>query len=126
MPGGKRKVGDLVWAVVRGYPNWPGQVMDPKTAPARVYDSKKAGDTILVSFFADSSYGWFPDVNLHDFEAKYDDFKHQKANKSAKVLFRLWRTSLEGSLSARGKKILRSLVSSAELWPGCGRSKGGA
>ena len=34
----KRKAGDLVWAVVRGYPNWPGQVMDPKVAPARVHD----------------------------------------------------------------------------------------
>ncbi|KAK9818809.1 hypothetical protein WJX74_003170 [Apatococcus lobatus] len=84
MPGVKRRVGDLVWAVVRGYPNWPGQVMDPKTAPARVLDSKKAGDTILVSFFADSSYGWFPDINLHEFEARYEDYKNQKANKSAK------------------------------------------
>lgn len=86
MPGGKRKVGDLVWAIVRGYPNWPGQVMDPKTAPPRVHDSRKAGDTILVSFFADSSYGWFPDVNLHDFDAKYEEYRLQKANKSAKVL----------------------------------------
>ena len=115
-PSSKRRVGDLVWAVVRGYPNWPGQIMDQNTAPARVHDSRKPGDNILVSFFADASYGWFPDGNLHDFDARYDEFKDQKSSKAAgsKVRSSLCREVL----SPAAGLFMTALICAAEFWEG--------
>jgi hypothetical protein len=67
------KAGDLVWCRVQSYPSWPGQVMDPSTALLSVRHAGQPGQT-LVSFFGDSSYGWFdpsqPDPFMKDFGKK--------------------------------------------------------
>lgn len=67
------KVGDLVWCRVQSYPSWPGQVMDPATALLSVRHAGQPGQT-LVSFFGDSSYGWFdpsqPDPFMEEFGKK--------------------------------------------------------
>jgi hypothetical protein len=65
------KVGDLVWVRVHGYPTWPGQVMDPAKALAKVRAKGKPGQT-LVSFFADSTFGWFDPHTLQDFRSNYE------------------------------------------------------
>jgi PWWP domain len=51
------KVGDLVWCKIGTYPDWPGQVMDPKTAVRRVQEGSKP-NTTLVCFFGDNSHAW--------------------------------------------------------------------
>ena len=73
-------VGDLVWCLVRGYPRWPGQVMDPETALKAVRNKGKAGQT-LVSFFGDSSYGWFKNRDIESFEAAFETNSAPKSNK---------------------------------------------
>lgn len=72
--------GDLVWVAVHGFPRWPGQIMDPKKAKADVRRGHKEGRT-LVSFFGDSSYGWFKPEALSAFEENYKEASQQSPGK---------------------------------------------
>lgn len=64
--------GDLVWVKVQGYPNWPGQVMDPADALKKIQKRGKPGE-VLVSFFGDRSYGWFKPKLLFALAEHYDE-----------------------------------------------------
>lgn len=72
--------GDLVWVTVHGFPRWPGQIMDPKRAKPEVRKGQKEGKT-LVSFFGDSSYGWFKPEALSAFEQNYKEGSKQSPAK---------------------------------------------
>ncbi|KAK9811403.1 hypothetical protein WJX72_003341 [[Myrmecia] bisecta] len=77
----KLDVGDLVWARVAGHPWWPGQVMNPKQAPAKVVaqgQKARAVGAKLVSFFGDNSYGYYTAELLADFEEHYEQKSKQK------------------------------------------------
>lgn len=70
--------GDLVWAHVRGYPRWPGQVADNKLARQRHLSLQKP-NTLLVFFFGDRSFGWFGADMLEPFQDQFDKYSKQKA-----------------------------------------------
>ena len=54
--------------------------MDPKKAPPRAQHNAKKG-TVLVSFFGDSSYGWYEHHLLSEFWAKFEENSQQKEKK---------------------------------------------
>ena len=68
-------VGDLVWTKVGGFPYWPGQVMDPETAPEKVKRTKQKGK-VLVSFFGDNTHGYYSPAVLSRFEKNVNKFRH--------------------------------------------------
>jgi len=61
------EVGDLVWGSIKGYPRWPGQIMDPESALQKVRARGKPGQS-LVSFFGDNSYSWLDTYAISAFE----------------------------------------------------------
>nr|KAJ0214186.1 hypothetical protein LSAT_V11C400195870 [Lactuca sativa] len=62
-PGHGYEVGDMVWGKVKSHPWWPGHVFNEEFATTSVRRSKREG-LLLVSFFGDSSYGWFDPLEL--------------------------------------------------------------
>lgn len=74
------KSGDLLWVRTGSYGFWPGQVMDLSIATASARRMQKPGH-ILLSFFGDSSFGWYPMDNPRqfiDFEEGYEEKRQQK------------------------------------------------
>lgn len=69
------KVGDLVWIKVGGFPYWPGQVMDPETAPDSVKRTKVKGK-VLVNFFGDNTHRFCIPAQLSRFEEKVNKYRH--------------------------------------------------
>lgn len=63
----KYTVGDMVWTKVGGFPYWPGQVMDPQTAPEMAKRTLKKGK-VLVSFFGDNTHGCYNPMQLSSFD----------------------------------------------------------
>lgn len=66
----KYEVGDMVWAKVKSYPWWPGQIFKEDWAVPSVRKTKKEGH-VLVAFFGDSSFGWFDPKELLPFDPHY-------------------------------------------------------
>lgn len=75
------KVGDLVWASVKGYPRWPGQVADPDKAAERHLAIRKP-NTLLIYFFGDRSFGWFQPDTLAPFEELFDQLSTVKTKQA--------------------------------------------
>lgn len=71
-------VGDLVWVQVKGHPVWPGQVMNPDTAPKAARAQRRKNDTILVAFFGDASFGWFDADVVQPFKEHVETYKKQR------------------------------------------------
>ncbi|XP_054256833.1 cytokine-like nuclear factor N-PAC isoform X2 [Macrosteles quadrilineatus] len=71
------KIGDLVWAKMKGFPPWPGRVSNPPKDLKRPA-SKKASHCIY--FFGSENYGWIEESNLKP----YEQYKEAliRANKS--------------------------------------------
>ncbi|XBJ07418.1 hypothetical protein VPH35_012939 [Triticum aestivum] len=63
----------MVWAKVKGYPRWPGQVFDPADASKQALRERKRGPNgaALVACFGDGSFVWAGAADLtplrHDF-----------------------------------------------------------
>ncbi|XBJ14568.1 hypothetical protein VPH35_006596 [Triticum aestivum] len=63
----------MVWAKVKTYPRWPGQVFDPADASKQALCERKRGPdgAALVAFFGDGSFVWAGAAGLtplrHDF-----------------------------------------------------------
>uniref|UniRef100_A0A452XSY5 PWWP domain-containing protein n=1 Tax=Aegilops tauschii subsp. strangulata TaxID=200361 RepID=A0A452XSY5_AEGTS len=63
----------MVWAKVKGYPRWPGQVFDPADASKQALRERKRGPdgAALVACFGDGSFVWAGAADLtplrHDF-----------------------------------------------------------
>ncbi|KAK7031098.1 hypothetical protein VNI00_013702 [Paramarasmius palmivorus] len=72
--GGKKEVvaasyevKDIVLGKVRGFPPWPGQVVEPESVPASVKQEKptnKKTTTYCVQFFPTGDYAWLPPKDI--------------------------------------------------------------
>lgn len=68
---------DIVLGKVRGYPPWPGMVVDPNDAPQQVLDDRPAGkkaNFYLVRFFPAGDFSWLAPKDIsklqqHEIEA---------------------------------------------------------
>uniref|UniRef100_A0A1B6CNC1 PWWP domain-containing protein n=1 Tax=Clastoptera arizonana TaxID=38151 RepID=A0A1B6CNC1_9HEMI len=72
------KIGDLVWAKMKGFPPWPGKVSNPPKELKR--STTKKGAIHCIFFFGSNNYGWIEETGLKP----YLDFKETliKGNKS--------------------------------------------
>jgi len=53
------KIGDLVWARIKGFPAWPGKVIEPKQDVKRPADKKK--NYLFIFFLGSENYAWVPE-----------------------------------------------------------------
>ncbi|KAK9899145.1 hypothetical protein P389DRAFT_209153 [Cystobasidium minutum MCA 4210] len=51
------KLGDIVLTKVKGYPEWPGKIVEGSTSPENI-QRLKAGRPFLVRFYPDGDYVW--------------------------------------------------------------------
>ncbi|KAF8513901.1 Tudor/PWWP/MBT [Hysterangium stoloniferum] len=80
------KVSDVVLAKIRGYPRWPGMVVDPESVPpavARERPASKKTKFYCVRFFPAGDYSWAVSKDLsllqkHEIEA-YINEPHKKS-----------------------------------------------
>jgi len=70
----KFQIGDLVWAKMKGFPPWPGKLVDPSTTtlkpPGNVGKSKL---NHCVYFFGSNNFGWLTEESIKP----YQEFKEQ-------------------------------------------------
>ncbi|KAL1459845.1 hypothetical protein WDU94_011798 [Cyamophila willieti] len=71
------KIGDLVWAKMKGFPPWPGKVSTP---PADIASKKPKKPSSCIYFFGSRNYAWIED----NFIKSYLEHKEtlEKSNKS--------------------------------------------
>lgn len=71
------KIGDLVWAKMKGFPPWPGKVSNP---PADIASKKPKKPASCIFFFGSRNYAWIEDTLIKP----YHEHKEQleKSNKS--------------------------------------------
>lgn len=55
------EVGDLVWAKMKGFPPWPGKIIEP---PADTKSSKIKKPQHYVFFYGSDNHAWIPDENI--------------------------------------------------------------
>uniref|UniRef100_A0ABD2VXM9 PWWP domain-containing protein n=1 Tax=Trichogramma kaykai TaxID=54128 RepID=A0ABD2VXM9_9HYME len=68
------KLGDLVWAKMKGYSPWPGRVSNP------IKDMKKPATTkkipiYCIYFFGTNNYGWIDEANIKPYQEHKDQCK---------------------------------------------------
>ncbi|KAK6172506.1 hypothetical protein SNE40_016142 [Patella caerulea] len=73
----KFKVGDLVWAKMKGFPAWPGKVIEPKSDIKRPSNKKPHQ---FVYFFGSENYAWMPEESLLHYASN-----KEKATPSSRV-----------------------------------------
>ncbi|XP_024984971.1 uncharacterized protein LOC112520713 isoform X2 [Cynara cardunculus var. scolymus] len=78
---GEYKVTDLVWAKVKSYPWWPGQIFDPSasTDKARKYSKKKG---FLIAYFGDQTFAWNEASKIKPFRKNFCKMEKQSNTKS--------------------------------------------
>merc|ERR1711963_411030 len=70
----KPKVGDLVWAKMKGFQAWPGKVVEPKENIKK--PAKK--NIHFVYFYGSENYGWIQEDNIYpypQFKSKYEEMQ---------------------------------------------------
>ncbi|KAL5012099.1 hypothetical protein ScPMuIL_010650 [Solemya velum] len=67
----KFKVGDLVWAKMKGFPAWPGRVIQPK---AEVKKPSNKKNSRFVFFFGSENYAWIPEDTIWSYARNRDRF----------------------------------------------------
>ncbi|KAG8231329.1 hypothetical protein J437_LFUL011722 [Ladona fulva] len=72
------KIGDLVWAKMKGFSPWPGRVASPAKDMKRPVSKKHSS---FIYFFGTKNYAWIEDVNIKPYKPFRDQFV--KTNKSA-------------------------------------------
>ena len=77
---GEYKVSDLVWAKVRNFPWWPGQIFDPSSATdiARKHSNKKG---FLVAYFGDQTFAWNEKSKIKPFRKNFSKMQKQSGSK---------------------------------------------
>nr|GEZ07214.1 hypothetical protein [Tanacetum cinerariifolium] len=78
---GEYKVTDLVWAKVKNYPWWPGQIFDPSAAndKAKKHSNKRA---FLVAYFGDQTFAWNKAPNIKHFRKNFGKMEKQSNSKA--------------------------------------------
>ncbi|ORY55732.1 hypothetical protein BCR35DRAFT_335555 [Leucosporidium creatinivorum] len=82
-------VGDVVLAKVKGYPSWPGQIIDNDMAPPNVKRDKptKTKTTYLVRFFPTGDYAWTASRDLSSLTTReIEAYVSSPAKKSGDLL----------------------------------------
>ncbi|KAI9292120.1 Tudor/PWWP/MBT [Neoconidiobolus thromboides FSU 785] len=72
------KVGEKVWAKLKGYPWWPARIEDEANLPKKVLSKKPKNHSIAVwavFFYGSRDYGWFNKDNLRDFDDHFEEYK---------------------------------------------------
>lgn len=92
------KLGDLVWAKMKGFSPWPGRVSHPTKDLKRPSTKKTALHCIF--FFGTNNYAWIEETNIKP----YFEFKDQlvKSNKSA--AFKDAINAIEDYIKNKGEK----------------------
>jgi site-specific DNA-cytosine methylase len=126
------EVGDLVWAKIKSYPWWPGEVLNldqyaitdlPSLIPARLLGSymkyrEKTGSRpeerkkqlCLVSFFGDGTFAWLEKGKLLSFEVN-----HERMMDNLLIANQLHNAKLQHAMKeAEAASQLRALQSSEE------------
>ncbi|XP_076467824.1 cytokine-like nuclear factor N-PAC [Babylonia areolata] len=75
----KFKVGDLVWAKMKGFSAWPGKVIEPKPEVKR--PSKKSPHQ-FVFFYGSENYAWIPEEGISPYLKLRD--KYQSSSRMSK------------------------------------------
>ncbi|KAL1200115.1 PWWP domain-containing protein 5 [Cardamine amara subsp. amara] len=76
---------DLVWAKIRSYPWWPGQVLDSSVASKNAMKHfKKGKGNLLVAYFGDSTVAWNNAFQIKPFHQHFSLM--QKQSNSEKFL----------------------------------------
>jgi len=71
-PAPKYIIGDLVWAKMKGFSNWPGKVTDPTlTKLKRPSGNYRYKHVHCIYFFGSNDYAWIPEDQLNP----YQEFK---------------------------------------------------
>lgn len=110
------KIGDFVWAKMKGFPPWPGRVSNP---PKDLKNPKGGKKTVshCIFFFGSKNYAWIEENNLKP----YTDYKETlvKGNKSG--VFREAVEAIEEFIKNKGESVqedpddvFNRLVESAE------------
>ncbi|KAI7750902.1 hypothetical protein M8C21_024903 [Ambrosia artemisiifolia] len=77
---GEYKVTDIVWAKVKNYPWWPGQIFDRSAATekAKKFSNKKGH---LIGYFGDQSFAWNKPPNIKPFRKNFHKLEKQSTSK---------------------------------------------
>ncbi|XP_052749922.1 cytokine-like nuclear factor N-PAC isoform X2 [Galleria mellonella] len=75
------KLGDLVWAKMKGFSPWPGRVAIPTP---ELKPPKKATNVQCIYFFGTNNYAWIEENNIKP----YHEFKEQLIKSSKTVAFK--------------------------------------
>ncbi|KAL0829541.1 hypothetical protein ABMA28_003057 [Loxostege sticticalis] len=75
------KLGDLVWAKMKGFSPWPGRVAIPTP---ELKPPKKASNVQCIYFFGTNNYAWIEDNNIKP----YQEFKEQLIKSSKTAAFK--------------------------------------
>eukprot|EP00892_Ulva_mutabilis_P011391 jgi/Ulvmu1/8624/UM046_0025.1 len=97
------EVGDLVWGSIKGYPKWPGQIMDPQSALQKVRARGKSGQS-LVSFFGDNSYSWLDSYAISAFEKNLERLSVPDKKKLSASLAHRFERALEEACELRARR----------------------
>ncbi|OWF45280.1 putative oxidoreductase GLYR1 isoform X2 [Mizuhopecten yessoensis] len=68
----KFEVDDLVWAKMKGFPAWPGKIIEPKNEVKRPSNKKPHH---FVFFFGSENYAWIPEDNVYLYSDHRNKFK---------------------------------------------------
>ncbi|KAK9079292.1 hypothetical protein SSX86_000963 [Deinandra increscens subsp. villosa] len=77
---GEYKTTDIVWAKVKDYPWWPGQIFDPSssTDKAKKYSNKKG---FLVGYYGDQTFAWNKVPKIKPFRKNFSKLEKQSNSK---------------------------------------------
>ncbi|CAL1538141.1 unnamed protein product [Lymnaea stagnalis] len=66
------KIGDLVWAKMKGFQAWPGKVVEPKDSVKKPSNKKNVH---FVYFYGSENYAWIQEENIYrypEYKSKYE------------------------------------------------------
>ncbi|CAH8269846.1 unnamed protein product [Arabidopsis lyrata] len=68
---------DLVWAKIRSYPWWPGQVIDASVASKAAKKHFKKKGNLLVAYFGDCTFAWNNASQVKPFHQNFSQMQEQ-------------------------------------------------
>ncbi|KAE8819425.1 hypothetical protein D1007_02650 [Hordeum vulgare] len=92
----------MVWAKVRGYPRWPGQVFDPADASGLALRERRAAGAALVACFGDGSFMWAGAADLTPLRDDFPRLAGVGLRSNCKVEFAL---ALDGALAEVARRV---------------------